>query len=107
MNAIKPDFFVNVPSLQKQNEASTEVSDEEKALYAMSVTAGWKIFSDMASNLKTELDTMTKEAVLNGMPLEEIGRMTVVTSLAQEAVTRLLNRVSDAVEAVEANGSTE
>ena len=45
--AIKPDFFVNVPSLAKTggNEALTE---EELALHAMSQTAGWKIFKDIA-----------------------------------------------------------
>ena len=100
--AIKPDFFVNVPSLAKTggNEALTE---EELALHAMSQTAGWKIFKDIAISVTSELGGINKLAISQGLPLDEIGRNAVVVSLAQEAIERLLNKVADASEACAKN----
>lgn len=100
--AIKPDFFLNVPSLAKvaTNESLTE---EELALHAMSQTAGWKIFSNTASRAILELNDINKLAISQGLPLDEIGKNAIVVSLAQEVIERLLNRVTDASEACAKN----
>ncbi|NCN26000.1 hypothetical protein GW915_00340 [bacterium] len=101
--AIKPNFFVNVPSLEKS--VSVEgVTEEENALYAMSKTAGWKVFKDMASRVTLELNNINKVAISQGLPLDEIGRNAIVVNLAQEVIEKLLNRVADAEESCEKNG---
>jgi len=99
--AIKPDFFHNVPAMKAVEDKKGEVTGEETALYAMSKSAGWKIFEGFMTDASAQLDNINKEAIAGGQPLEEIGRNAIVVNLAQEAIKRLLDKVSDAVEAVE------
>jgi len=99
--AIKPNMFVNVSALKKVRDAEG-VTDEEKSLYAMSVTSGWKTFKDLAERVSLELNGVNNEAIANGAPMEKIGENAVVISLAQDVIKRLLNKVDDAVEACEA-----
>ena len=99
--AIKPSMFTHVPALSKAQDAKG-VTDEEKALYAMSVTSGWKVFEGIARDVKEQLNNINREAIASGAPMEEIGKNALVVNLAQDAITKLLNRVEDAVEACEA-----
>ena len=100
--AIKPDFFMNAPALSNTKKTGVAIGDEEKMLYAMSKSAGWKVFENTAREAMEQLNFINKGAIAQGLPLEEIGRNAIVVSLAQEAIERLLTRVSDAVEACEA-----
>lgn len=99
--ATRPDFFINVPSLVKTAKADTGATEEEVSLHALSTTAGWVAFKNLATQVISELGNVNKVAISQGLPLEEIGRNAIVVSLAQEAVERLLNKVLDAKEAVE------
>jgi len=99
--AIRPTSIVNVPALDTVNKKGEGISDEEKVLYAMAKSAGWKIFDDIAKRSITDLNNVNKEAIAQGLPLEEIGRNAIVVSLAQGVIERLLNKVNDAVEACE------
>ena len=100
-SAIKPDFFINVPALAKAKENVESVTEEETVLYALSKTPGWGIFKRMAEKTVMDLNNVNKVAIAQGLPLEEIGRNAIVVSLAQEAIERLLNKVTDASEACE------
>lgn len=106
MNAITPDFyFKNMPSLQKADEEAKKkgATEEERQLYSMTLTAGWKGFKEIADQLYRDLGEVNKTAISAGAPLEEIGRNTVVVSLTQDILDKLFIKVSDAVEACTQN----
>lgn len=98
MNAIKPDFFHNMPSLQTAVNGN-KVTPEEQALHEMAQSGGWKVFRETAEQASRELGDVNKQAISQGMPLEEIGRNAVVIALAQGVIEKLLNKVADATEA--------
>jgi len=102
--ALKP-VFTNVPSLIKQKNSNPEASEEEQRLFTMSHSAGWKTFRDIAERASKELDDINKQAIAGGASFEEIGRNTLVISMTQDIIKRLLNKVDDAVEACENDGS--
>lgn len=99
--ALRPDFyFKTVPSLQKE-ETSVEVvgiTDNERALFAMSKTAGWKVFCEYLETLSRELGDTSKTIISSGASMEEIGRNTLVITLTQDIIDRAVNKVADAVE---------
>ena len=95
--AVRPDYF-NVPSLQR-NEKAEKATPEELALHEMAQMRGWQILKDTAEQASRELGEVNKQAIAQGLPLEEIGRNTVVIALAQGVIERLLNKVADATEA--------
>lgn len=103
--AIRPDFFLNVPALQAVKDAKG-TTDEERALYAMANTAGWKVFERLAKDAIKQINQMNRLAISQGLPVEEIGRNAIVANLAQEAVERLINRVTDAVDAIDGDSAT-
>lgn len=98
MSAVKPDFFKSVPTLT-ETVIGGKVTVEEQALHEMAQTGGWKIFKEHAEQASRELGNMNRQAIAQGMALEDIGRNTVVIALAQEVIERLLNKVADATEA--------
>lgn len=103
--AVKPDFFANIPSLKKDEEAAKRgAGEEERLLYAMSQTAGWKLFSGTATRLIEELDQLLDSSVSSGASIEDIGKNTIVVSLSKGVIKRLLNTVRDAKEACEGAG---
>ena len=95
--AIRPDYF-NVPSLQR-NESAEKATPDELALHEMAQMRGWKILKETAEQASKELGEVNKQAIAQGLSLEEIGRNTVVIALAQGVIERLLNKVADASEA--------
>lgn len=102
--ALRP-VFTNVPSLVKQKNSNPDASEEEQRLYAMSHGAGWKTFREIAERVSNELNDVNKQAIAGGASFEEIGRNTLVISMTQDIITKLLNKVDDAVEACENDGS--
>ena len=99
--AIRPDFyFKTVPSLQKEEttEEVVGITDGERALFAMSKTAGWKVFCEYLENLSRELGETSKAIISTGASMEDIGRNTLVITLTQDIIDRAVNRVADAVE---------
>lgn len=100
-SAITPDYFFKMPSLREANiEADKKgATDEEIALFNLSETKGWKILEQYITNLNIELNEVNRTAIQNGASLEEIGRNTVVISMTQEIISKILNKVSDSIEA--------
>jgi hypothetical protein len=106
--AIKPDFFNNLSSLTKdRDEDRVSITDEEKHLYSLSKHKGWTILSRYIDTLLGELDSINRKAIDNGLPLEEIGRNTIVVSLAKDIIVRFVNKIDDAREACERPDGTE
>lgn len=104
MNAPKPNVFFGLPSLQKDVQISqSEASEEEKSLYQLTQQRGWEILSKFIDELSKDLDSINRTAISSGLPFEEIGRNTIVISMAQDIISKIKNKVSDAKDAVEKN----
>ena len=101
--ALKPSMF-NIASFRKDEDVKEAITDEENYLSALKHTPGWKILNDFSFKAINELDEFNSEAISNGMSFEEIGKNTVIISLAKEIVRKILNKVNDASDAVEQNG---
>lgn len=99
--ATRPKFF-NIPSLKLSEETAKKgASEEETAIYAMSRSKGWSIFSDFISRLIDELDQTNEEAIAKGLSFEDIGRNTIVISLTKDIIKRMMNKVQDAKDVCE------
>lgn len=100
-SATRPNF-ISLPSLKADKEAERKgASDEERSLYAMSRSGGWKVFSALASQAIKELDEINTKAIESGASYEELGRNTLVISLTKDIIGRLMNKVEDAKESCE------
>lgn len=103
--AVKPDFFANFPSLKRAEEANKRgVTEEEQMFYGLAQMAGWEVFKEKSTKLMEEMEIMNENAVANGMSYEELGRNTVVVSLAKGIIRKLINMVEDSKEACERSG---
>lgn len=104
--AMRPDYFLNVPSLKRDEEAAKNgATEEERALYSMGLSMGWELFFQRAQSLLTDLDKVNQGAIANGAPLEQIGQNAVIISTARGIIERLLAVVADAKEACERPGN--
>lgn len=103
--AIRPDFyFKGLPTLQNDREAEKKgATEEERQVYAMAQTSGWNVVQNFIERLSKDLDMVNKNAIENGAPLDEIGRNTVVISLTQDILQKVLDKVSDSIEACTQN----
>lgn len=107
-SALKPNFFSTLPSLQDKKAEVAGASDEERQLYALSQTAGWRVFKDLTDELLKDLDHGTETAMAQGLPFEEIGRNAVVINLAKGIILKQLQKVQDATDACEnLNGTNQ
>lgn len=100
--ALRPTIM-NIPSFKKE-ETTESITDEEKFLAVLGNQKGWEILRDFAEQAMRELDAFNADAIAKGMSFEEIGKNTVIISLAKEVIHRIISRVEDAQSAVEANG---
>lgn len=104
--ALKPNFFSTLPSMQDKKAEIAGASEEERQLYALSQSGGWRVFKEFTEQLLKELDSGTETAMAQGLPFEEIGRNAVVINLAKGIVLRQLQKVQDAREACESADGT-
>lgn len=105
--AIRPDFFFkNMPSIQEADNVAARLgaTEDERALHAMSQIKGWQVLKNYLEQLYKELNDTNKTAMAAGASLEEIGRNTVVVTLTQEIIEKLINKVADATDACTQNG---
>ena len=77
------------------------VTDEERHLYTLSKSAGWRILSEFLERIKSDLDNLNEAAIEKGANFEEIGRNALVISLTKGVIKRIVNKVNDAKEACE------
>lgn len=105
--ATRPEVFSTLTSIKRVEEAEKKgASDEEIHLFNLSETKGWELLTDIKSRLVNELDQVNETAIQNGATYEEIGKNTLVISLAKGIVNRLWDKVSDSKEACERSGDT-
>ena len=100
MTAIKP-ITINIPALEALKKKGTDISAEEQQLATMSRSAGWKVLVKYIDMVQKDLEDVNKQAISSGASFEDIGKNTLIISMAQDIITRLLNKVQDAVDACE------
>ena len=104
--AIKPDLFVNNFTFPKDQEALEKgASEDERSLYSLSRTVGWKILSEYIEEILTRLDYVNTQAIEKGASFEEIGKNTIIINQTKGIIEQIKNKVKDAVsECEEENG---
>jgi hypothetical protein len=105
--ALRPNFLTEslTPVQETQNESP--VSEEEKHLYALSKHAGWKVLNGFIDSELAQLDAKNMEAIASGMSFEQLGYNSVVLAQVKTIITRLKDRIKDAVEAIERPDGTQ
>lgn len=101
--ATRPDFFLsNMPSLVADQKAEEKgATEEERQLYSMARTKGWKIWREYLDNVLEDLDNMASVSIENGADFNVIGQNAVVVNATKAIINRMINRVDDAIEACE------
>lgn len=101
--AIKPDFY-NLPTFVQDEKADKKgASDDERRLYSLSRTPGWRVLKEFIESVRNDLDNFNVNAMEGGANFEEIGKNTVVINLAKGIINRILNKVEDVKENIEGN----
>lgn len=101
--AIRPDkFFSSIPSFVDDTTIEQDgVTEEEKILAGLSESGGWKVLKEFIERVTSEMDNINILAISQGATFEEIGKNTMVISLAKGVIGKILKKVEDAKEACE------
>lgn len=100
--ALRPDFILNIPSLEKDEKAEKKgATEEERQLYHMSQSSGWVVLNKFLNNLMEELDLGNAQAIESGASFDAIGQNTVIINSTKGIIKRVLDKVDDAIEACE------
>lgn len=103
--AIKPTHFAdirNIRSLKNKEKIKEKGLDPEEAtLHALADTEGWKTLEKFIKEVSADLNDLTRTQMENGATTEQIGATAVTVELCKELLGKILNRVTDASEAVE------
>jgi len=102
--AIKPDYFKDLRVLTKEEDSQPIELKEEQVLADLADLAGWKVLKEYIGDLKDQLDKLMATAMESGASYEEIGQKTIVTTLTKSYLDLVIERVSDAREAVTQSG---
>lgn len=99
--ALRPKAF-NIQTFLAEEKASDKgATKEEGQLYALTKMNGWRVFTEYTQRVMDELDQINTEAISQGKSFDEIGRNTLVISLAKDIVRKIISKVEDAKEACE------
>ena len=101
--ALRPEIF-NIPNFINQEKKDDEITVEEKILAAGAEQLFWKTLKKHFDNAILQLDQINEQAISNGMPLEEIGRNTLVISQVKGVLRKIINVVEDSKEAQDGGG---
>lgn len=95
--ALKPDFFMNIPSfVAPEGEIAKGATEEEIALSPMYDKPSWKVFKQYTERVLSELDDINEMAISNGKSREEIGENAIIISLVKGIVRQIINKVENA-----------
>ena len=98
--AIRPEF--SIQGFIKDKEADKQgVSVEEQILATGSNKPFWLALKKHIEKSIEQLEQINEEAMAAGMPLEEIGRNTLVISQTKGVIRKIFNVVEDAKASVE------
>ena len=103
--AIRPEYFADlrqIRSLRTREKAEKAgIDPEEGLLHALSDHGGWKVLEKFINQLMVDLDDLTKTQMEKGADFKLIGQNAVTVQLCKEVLTKILNKVNDATEAVQ------
>jgi len=102
-SALRPEVFLaNMPSLVADKVAESKgATDEERVLYSMSKSAGWKVLKEYINNALTDLDGVNERVISSGATFEVVGQNQVAINLTKTIIKKIMDRVEDARESVE------
>lgn len=103
--AIKPAYFADIRQIRslKTQEKVKEagIDPEEGLLHALADTGGWQALEKFIGEVSADLDDLTRTQMEKGATTEQIGNTAVTVQLCKEILNKIVNKVTDASEAVE------
>ena len=101
--AVRPDVFFNsLPSIIADRRAAKKgATDDERMLFVLARSKGWKVLKEYADNLVKDLEDVGMTAMKAGQSFEDIGRNAIVAGLAKDVIKNMINKVEDARESCE------
>lgn len=102
--ALKPNYFSEFSSLEslKVEDTQAELDPKDHALFRMAKSTGWKVFKALVDDVTRELDEAVKSQMASGADYEVIGQSTVAKELTKDVIRKLITRVEDVRESVDA-----
>lgn len=101
--ALKPSFTFK--DYIKEEEKAIEPTIEEKILADGAEGAFWKTLKGFFEESITEIENINEAAIAQGMPFDEIGRNALVISQVKGILKKVVNKVEDAKDAREQQGT--
>ena len=74
---------------------------DDVELAALDESPGWNVLKQHMVKLREGIDQKLAEGVASGQTAEEIGKSTILAVMAKQLLDSIVNKVSDAVLAVE------
>jgi hypothetical protein len=100
-NTLKPEVFM-LPEEAPIGEVNRkEIDKEDQALSNLSHVEGWNILTAFIEDQIEEIDGLVATAIAGGLDYEEIGKKTIVATLAKSYIRKILDKVNDAKQIVE------
>jgi len=99
--AIRPDFidFRKIIEKTKPQPKEPELI-EEKQLSQLANSDGWLVLKKYINELQIDLANINKSMMERGASFDEIGKNAVIVQLANELLTKVIQKVEDANEAI-------
>lgn len=99
--AIRPDAFADYRQIIDRAKPKPKEPEliEERQLAAMSTTDGWIVLRKYIDELQSDLAHINKSMMERGASFDEIGKNAVIVQLADELLTKIVQKVDDAAEA--------
>ena len=93
--------FDPIPAAVKEAEKKG-ASKEERQLYGLSSSAGWRVLKEFIDSLIEDLESLNSSAIASGATFEEIGKNTLVVSMSKGIIKKAMDKVEDARESIDA-----
>lgn len=99
--AVKSDAFIDFRQvLDRDKEYGDAEVVKEKHLASFALSDGWLALKGYIVELKLELSNINKSMMERGASFEEIGKNAVIVQLADDLLTKIIQKVEDANEAI-------
>jgi len=102
-SAIKTDVFASFSDIgdkRTKEEIKKQNDPDDVALEALSNHRGWVVLNEYIESLKRQMDELVSSLISGGSNFEDVGKITVVSSLAKEKLYDIQKRIRDAKEAI-------
>jgi len=101
--ALKPDVFLSFQEIgdkRTKEEIKKEQDPEDVALHSLASHGGWTVLKKRIEDSGKQMDELVKTLIAEGRSFEDIGKITVVSSLAKEKLYDILKWVQDSSDVV-------